>query len=111
MEKTNEKEKEFRSGDSGPKYLVRGPYWEGGIILFKPGQKLGAHYHREVEETFYFLSGSGKIIINNVEYNIQSGDVYKIAPTEIHDIINDTCDNLRGIFIKCPYKPDDKINV
>ena len=54
MERVNEKEKEFRFGDSGPKYLFRGPKHEWGIVVLKPGQTLGAHYHNEVEETFTF---------------------------------------------------------
>ena len=43
MEQVNEHDLEFRNGDNGPKYLFRGPHWEGGIIVFKPGQELGAH--------------------------------------------------------------------
>lgn len=110
MERVNEKEKQFRHGDSGPKYLVRGPKWEGGIVLFKPGQQLGAHYHKEVEETFYFLSGSGKIIINDQEYRISPGDVYRLEPGEKHNIVNDTDEEIRAVFVKCPYLPEDKVS-
>ena len=111
MQKLNENEKEFKNGDSGPKYLVSGPYWEGGIALFKPGQKLGEHYHKEVEETFYFLRGSGKIIINGVDHLINPGDVFKVDPGEKHNIINNGDDDIKVMFIKAPYKPDDKVNV
>ncbi|MCX7940368.1 MAG: cupin domain-containing protein, partial [Endomicrobia bacterium] len=71
MQKLNEKEKPFRKGDSGPKYLINGPRWEGGFVVFKPGEQLGTHYHNEVEETFIFLEGKGKIYINDVEYQIE----------------------------------------
>lgn len=37
------------------------------------------------------------------------GDVFKLAPGEQHDIVNDTEDASRIIFIKCPYLPDDKV--
>lgn len=109
MEKLNEKDKEFRFGDSGPKYLINGPKWEGGIVVFKPGQKLGKHYHKEVEETFIFLEGSPKIIINDKEYRVSQGDVFRLEPQETHDIINDTNKVMKAIFIKCPYLPKDKI--
>ena len=46
MEKVNERDRPFRNGDSGPKYLIKGPKWDGGIIVFNPGQELGAHYHQ-----------------------------------------------------------------
>ena len=109
MERINEKEKQFRSGDSGPKYLIRGPKWEGGIVVFNPGQELGVHYHREVEETFYFLAGAGKIIIDDVEYRISPGDVFRLVPGEKHNIVNDTDKGIRAVFVKCPYLPDDKV--
>ncbi|MEW6556940.1 MAG: cupin domain-containing protein [Elusimicrobiota bacterium] len=109
MEKTNEREKKFRQGDSGPKYLIQGPKWEGGIVVFKPGEKLGAHYHNEVEETFYFLEGSCKIYVNDVEYQANPGDVFRLEPKEKHDIHNNTTEIVKAVFIKCPYLPTDKI--
>ncbi len=111
MEKFNEKDKPFRKGDSGPKYFVNGPYWEGGIVVFKPGEKLGAHYHNEVEETFYFIEGRCKIYINDVEYQAEPGDVFRIAAKEKHDIFNDTDSPVKAVFIKSPYLPHDKVSV
>lgn len=108
MQRVNEAECEFRLGDSGPKYLMRGPRHEWGIILFRPGQSLGAHRHREVEETFYFLSGSPLIIVDGQEHRVTAGDVFRLEPGEAHDIINDGGEDTRVIFIKCPYLPEDK---
>jgi len=110
MEKINEKEQEFRFGDSGPKYLHRGPYMEWGIIVLKPGERLGAHYHQEIEEVFYFVEGRPKMIINDESYRVTEGDAYKIEAREIHNIINDTKDRIKTIFIKAPYKPEDKVS-
>lgn len=109
MEKFNEKDKNYKNGDSGTKYFVNGPHWEGGLVVFKPGQKLGEHFHREVEETFYFLEGSPKMIIAGQEYRVTPGDVFKLAAGEKHDIINDTGQLMKAIFIKSPYRPNDKI--
>ena len=55
VDKVNEFELEYRNGDSGPKYLFRGPKIEWGVIAFMPGQSLGKHYHQEVEENFISL--------------------------------------------------------
>ncbi len=110
MEKVNEKEKSFRFEDSGPKYLFRGPRYEWGIIVFKPGQTLGKHYHNEVEETFYFLQGKPQMVINETVYRVEPGDAFRIEPKEKHDIINDTQENMQTIFIKCPYLPEDKVS-
>ena len=109
MQKINEKDLKYRGGDSGVKYLFRGPNLDWGIILFKPGQTLGEHGHGQVEETFYFLEGKAKMVIAGKACTAESGDAFRIEPKERHDIINDSDSNVRIIFIKYPYLPDDKI--
>jgi mannose-6-phosphate isomerase-like protein (cupin superfamily) len=111
MELVNENEKEYRMGDHGPKYLHRGPKIEWGVILLRPGDTLGAHYHREVEEVFYFVSGTPKMIVNEKEYRVKVGDAFRIEPEERHDIINDTKDCTKMVFIKSPYLPEDKVSI
>jgi mannose-6-phosphate isomerase-like protein (cupin superfamily) len=109
MENFNEKDREFRGGDFGPKYLVKGPHWDGGIIQLKPGQTLGAHYHNQVEETFYFLEGMGDMVVNGAKYPIKPGEVFIIQPGEQHDIVNNGGRNIRVFFVKSPYLPEDRV--
>jgi mannose-6-phosphate isomerase-like protein (cupin superfamily) len=111
MQRVNENEQQFRHGDSGPKYMFRGPGHEWGIIVFHPGQSLGPHMHREVEETFYFVSGTPQMIIDGVAHRVRAGDAFRLEPGEAHDILNDTDKDVRIIFIKHPYLPDDKISM
>ena len=110
MEKVNEADKEYRLGDSGPKYLMRGPKMEWGVLIFKPGQSLGYHYHKDVEETFYFLEGAPRFIVDDKEYRVRPGDAFRLDPGERHNIINDGEISTKAVFIKCPYLPEDKIN-
>jgi len=110
MEKVNESEREYRRGTSGPKYLMRGPRLEWGIIRLEPGETMGAHGHNEVEEIFFFFDGEPKILINDREYRTKEGDAFRIEAREKHDIVNDTNSAVRIIFIKCPYLPEDKIS-
>ncbi len=109
MERINEKECKFRGKDWGVKYILRGPCIDWGIILLKPGQTMGAHGHRETEETFYFMNGSPKILVDDVEYKTKEGDAFRIEPLEKHNIVNDTSGEVKIIFIKTPYLPKDKI--
>ncbi len=109
MERVSEKDKEFRGGDWGVKYLFRGPKIDWGIIYLKPGQEMGGHGHREVEETFYVIQGRPKFLVDGKEYQAEGGDVFRIEPFEKHDIVNDGPEPAKVIFIKCPYLPDDKI--
>ncbi len=112
MEHVNEKDLDFRGGDSGVKYLFRGPIIDWGVIVFAPGERLGHHYHERVEETFYFIEGAGgKMIVDGVEHPIRIGDAFRLSATEKHDIVNDTAEPLKAIFIKSTYDPRDKVNV
>jgi len=111
MEKASEKEKAFRGGQSGIKYMFRGPVIDWGILKLLPGETLGHHYHNTVEETFYFTKGTPKIIIDGVTHRVAEGDAYRLEPGEKHDIVNDTAQEAVAIFIKSTYDPEDKVNV
>lgn len=111
MQHVREQEQAYRDGDSGVKYLMRGPRIDWGIILVKPGQALGGHYHEQVEETFYFVEGRGVMVVNGQEYAASPGDVFRMEPQDRHDIRNDGDVPLKLIFIKCPYAPDDKVSL
>ncbi len=110
MKRVNEKDMAFRQGDSGPKYLFRGPLHEWGLIRLLPGQSLGPHYHGRVEETFFFLQGSPLMVVEGEEHRVAEGDAFRLEPKERHDIRNDTEVPVQLLFIKAPWLPEDKVN-
>ena len=109
MDRVNEFYLGYRHEDHGPKYFFRGDRFEWGVIRLLPGDTLGGHSHNEVEETFYFPEGTPEMIVNGEAHRVNPGDVFKLSPTETHDIRNDTDQPIKLIFIKCPYIPDDKV--
>ncbi len=111
MEKVNENSLAYRHEDHGPKYFFRGDRYEWGVICLRPDDRLGGHYHNEVEETFYFPDSAPLMIVNETEHRVVHGDVFKLAPGEKHDILNDTAAPIKIVFIKCPYLPDDKVSM
>ena len=112
MELVQEQERQYRGGGSGVKYLMRGPKIDWGVILFAPGEQLGRHLHKAVEETFYFVDGvGGRLIVGDVEHQICVGTAVRIEPGEVHNIINDTRSPLKAVFIKSSYDPKDKVDV
>ena len=111
MERVNANELEYRHGESGPKYLFRGPNIDWGLIRFLPGESLGAHLHKQVEETFYFESGRGVFVLDELEYDVHPGDAFRVEPGETHNIVNTGEGPLEGIFIKDCYRPDDKVDI
>ncbi len=110
MEWVREEEKAFREGDWGIKYLFRGPRLDWGIVYLKPGTNMGAHYHEEVEETFFILEGKGILKVNGQEIPVERGMAFRLEPHEKHDLFAPCDSSLKGIFIKVPYLPEDKIN-
>ncbi len=111
MERVNENELAFRGGASGVKYLFRGPKVDWGVILLLPGERLGAHYHEQVEETFYLLSGQATLVSGGKELALTTGDAVRLEAPEDHDIRNDGAEPAKLVFIKSPYLPKDKIDV
>ena len=111
MERVNEAEMEYRHGDYGPKYLFRGPCIDWGVLRFLPGQELGAHRHEKVEETFYFTRGTPRVVVNGQDYRVRVGDAFRMEPGDVHNIVNDTDEPTKMVFIKCPYLPKDKVSL
>ena len=111
MQRVSECELAYRGGDSGVKYLIRGPKIDWGVILLLPGQTLGAHFHQEVEETFYVAQGRAAFTVNGEELQAAQGDAFRMETADRHDIRNDSNEPLKLVFIKCPYLPKDKVNL
>ena len=109
LKKVNESDFKYRNEDSGPKYMIRGPNVDWGVFLLKPGQKMGPHGHVQSEETFFFTQGKGKIIVNDHEHEVLAGDAFLVEAQEKHDIHNTGDEDMKFIFIKHPFLPDDKI--
>jgi mannose-6-phosphate isomerase-like protein (cupin superfamily) len=111
MHHINEHELAFRNGDSGPKYFFVGPRIDWGVMVLKPGETMGGHFHNEVEETFYFPEGGPVINVNGKDIAVKEGDVFRLDPHDTHDIHNVTQNPVKIIFIKCPSNPKDKVNI
>ncbi|TXT65073.1 MAG: Cupin domain protein [Promethearchaeota archaeon] len=111
MKRVSEQDFEYRDGDSGVKYLMRGPSIDWGVIKIMPGDKMAdkAHGHNIIDETFYFMEGDGIMLVDKKEYKAPEGSVFLIEPKEMHNIRNDSSEPIKVIFIKGDYKPDDKI--
>jgi quercetin dioxygenase-like cupin family protein len=64
-----------------------------------------------VEETFYFLRGQACLRVNGRELKAIAGDVYRLEPEERHEVRNDGADEVKLVFIKAPFLPEDKVDV
>jgi len=104
----NESEKEYRFGDSGPKYLMRGPRIGCGVVVLKPGQDFKTHYHKVMEENFYLLEGQLDFYIDDQKVTVHSGELIHVEPSETHYLINNYDTAAKAVFILGPYTDNDK---
>lgn len=107
----HEKDVEYRFGDSGPKYFMKGPNIGMGQARLKAGEDFPNHYHGEMEENFYVLKGTVSFEINGIPYIGNAGDLYSIAPKETHYLKNIGDDEAIILFCLGPYVDGDKTNV
>lgn len=112
MEHRRFDEAEFRFGDYGPGYLMRGPRTDVGIVRLTPGKDAANHYHAAIEETFYVIKGKCDMWIDGrTKYELTPGDVYRCDPGEQHYFVNTSDEDFEAIFVKAPYDPEDGVPV
>jgi mannose-6-phosphate isomerase-like protein (cupin superfamily) len=73
-----------------------------------PGQATQRHYHRETEELYYLLEGSGEMEIDGERARVEPGDAILIPPGAWHELRADEGTDLR--FLCCcapPYRHED----
>lgn len=107
----NEQEREYRFGDSGPKYLMKGPRSNFAIVQFQAGQDFTAHYHDVMEENFFILEGEVDIVVDDVVHHLKPGDLIHIEPKEVHYVVNRSSSAMKMISTLAPYMEKDKTEV
>ena len=80
-----------------------------GFILVEvaEGTKSSPHKHEELEEVFVCLSDI-TMIIDSVDYDLQTGDVVLVSPGESHSFENRTGSPVTLLAIKFPNLKNDK---
>jgi len=107
----NESEREYRFGDSGPKYLRKGPRMSAGIVAFKPGESFKAHLHHIMEESFFIIEGKLDIYIDKKKFTCKKGDLITAEPGESHYLINNYEERAEAVFMLAPFQLADKVEV
>ncbi len=102
---------EYRFGDSGPKYLMKGPRMNFALVQFQPGQDFPAHYHNIMEENFYILSGEIDIVVDGKVNHLTEGQMIHIEPGEVHYCINRSDRPIKMVSTLAPYQEQDKVEV
>ncbi len=111
MVKVSESDFEYRFGDSGPKYLRKGPRLSTGVVVFNPGQDFQCHYHKIMEESFLIIEGELDFYIDDVLVKVKKGDLITAEPGESHYIKNTSDQMAKAVFMLAPFQLQDKVVV
>ena len=107
----DEKDQEYRHGDSGPKYLMKGPRMNFAIVQFPPGSDFKAHYHNIMEENFYVMEGEIDIVVDGKTTTLTQGQFIHVEPEESHYLINNSNKMTRLVATLAPYQESDKVEI
>lgn len=107
----NENDFSYRFGDSGPKYLMKGPRMNYAVVQFQPGQNFQAHYHHVMEENFHILKGKVDIVVDGEVHTLSAGDFIHIEPGEVHYVNNPYDETMVMISTLAPFQESDKVEV
>ncbi len=108
----HESEVSYRFGGvSGPKYLLRGPRSDFGLVILMPGEDFQTHYHRTIEENFFTLEGNVDLYVKDQHLVLKPGELCHVPPLHPHYLINRGDVPWKAIFVKAPYNPADKANL
>lgn len=66
------------------------------------GGEIGEETHGHVEQTLFFMSGTGKVILNGEESLIGAGDVVVVTPGTKHNFLNTGAESLKVYTIYAP---------
>lgn len=105
---------EFDSGYGEHIYRLAGPtlgnMQKHSVVYVEidPGKSNKKHYHPQVEEIYYILSGQAQITLNDETSLLQSGQLVTIPTGTVHKIVNLSKDTKLCFIATCatPWTPD-----
>ena len=104
----DEKDEEYRFGDNGPKYLMKGPRMNYALVQFTPGTDFTNHYHKIMEENFYVIEGEIDIVVDGTLHHLTEGQFIHIEPNERHYVINRSSKITKLVSTLAPHVEVDK---
>ena len=84
------------------KVLFTGAHSQLVVMSIPPGGEVGEETHPHVEQTLFFLSGSGVSILDDVKTPIVAGDVVVVTPGTKHNFLNTGVEDMKIYTVYAP---------
>lgn len=68
--------------------LYTGKFSQLVLMCLKPGEEIGAEVHPDIDQFFRVDKGSGKVVIDDNEYEVSDGDAAIVPAGSNHNVIN-----------------------
>jgi len=68
-------------------------------IVIPAGTVIASHSHAHEEEIFYFISGTGSVIVDGEKQKVTSGCIVLTLPGGVHGVTNDGDIDLRFLAV------------
>lgn len=82
IEKATEDNENFRQ------VLYTGKYSQLVLMSLKPGEEIGEEVHDNIDQFFRFEEGEGKVVIDEIEYEVEDGFAVMVPAGASHNVIN-----------------------
>lgn len=103
-------EKLTLENDNFRKVLYTASHCQLVLMSLKPGEEIGLEVHGDGDQFFRFERGTGKVIIDETEYEVTDGDAVIVPAGSRHNVINTSDTNdLKLYTIYAPPHHMDKV--
>lgn len=90
--------------------LYTGEHCQLVLMSLAPGEEIGSEVHEGNDQFFRFESGTGKVVINETEYEVSDGDAVIVPSGAKHNVINSsTTEALKLYTIYAPAHHQDGV--
>ncbi len=93
---------ETQNNDYFRKVLFTGKRSQLVVMSIPPGESVGEEVHQNVEQTLFFMTGSGRALLDGVPSPVLAGDVVVVTPGTKHDFVNTGTKPLKIYTIYAP---------
>ena len=77
-------------------------------LIIASGQRSRRHHHEKTEEIYYIISGFGRVIVGDQEFDVGPGHTVFIPMRTQHEVVNTATDDLIFVCADAPvFDPDD----
>ena len=78
-----------------------------GMVILPPKESGDPHIHQESQEVWYIISGRGILIVGGEATDLEPDTVVVAPASAEHQIINDSDEELKALFIFSPAGPEE----